>query len=298
MAILNFRRVLLIVNPASNRGRVAREVALATLRGEGAELTVCDTTGPGDATQLAATHAPEHDAVFSLGGDGTVSEIARVLAGTSTPLGILAAGTGNLVARSLAIPLRTQDAVKSLLTGRLRRIDVARMGDGRVSVFAAGTGIDAEMVTRATGAMKRRWGVATYFVTATQAAFARQGFQLRATVDGREVATDAWAAFVANFGDVLGGLIHLGPDIRPDDGMLDLCVLSPTNVREAVAVTWRLLTNDFRPHPHMQFHQGKEIVLVSDPRRPVQFDGEPAGETPASFCVEAGALTVIVPTPR
>ncbi len=298
MAVLNVRRVLLIVNPVSNRGRAARGDAVQALQEAGVEVTACDTTSSGDATRLAATHAAAHDAVFSLGGDGTVSEIAQVLAGTPTPLGILAAGTGNLVARALGIPLHPRAGVRALLAGKLRQIDVARMGDGRCSVFAAGTGIDAEMVARATGAMKRRWGVATYFVTAAQAAFARQGFHLRATVDGREVGSGAWAAFVANFGDVLGGLIHLGPGIRPDDGMLDLCVLSPTTVFEAVGVTWRLLTNDFRPHPHMQFHQGKEIVLVTDPKRPVQLDGESAGQTPVTFRVEPSALTVMVPESR
>lgn len=264
----------------------------------GVDATVRTTEAPGDAARLAAAHGREYDAVFSLGGDGTLAELAGALAGTGVAIGILPAGTGNLAARALGIPTAPDQALRALVRGEQRRIDVARMADGRRMVFAAGVGIDAAMVAAATPERKRRWGVLTYFVTGTQAALRKQGFSVRATVDGTLVACTAWAVFVVNFGPILGGLMHFGPGILPDDGLIDLCVLSPESFGDAVRVAWRLFRNDFRPHRCMQFYRGRVIEIATTPIRPLQSDGEVAGETPARFSVEAAALTVLVPARR
>lgn len=295
MAILTVRKPLLIVNPAARRGRRSRDAVLQACAALGVDPTVHITSGPGDAGMAAASHTGSVDAVLALGGDGTLSEVASALAGTGTPLGILPAGTGNLVARALGIPLKPERALEALVVGGTRTIDLARMDGGRSMLFAAGAGIDAAMIAGATAETKRRFGVLTYFVTGTRAALARRNFSVTATVDGVPVTGEAWAVFVANFGSVLGGLIHLGPGIEPDDGLLDLCVLTPQSLREAFGIAWRLFRNDFRPHPRMQFAKGRLIELATTPRRPLQSDGESVGETPARFCVEPGAVTMLVP---
>ncbi|MBV6521347.1 MAG: Diacylglycerol kinase [Gemmatimonadaceae bacterium] len=264
----------------------------------GIEVRVHETTGPGDATR-AARRSEGMDAVFALGGDGTVAEVAEALAGTGVALGILPSGTGNLVARALGIPTSPLLALRCLADGGRRAVDLARVVDGprvgRRTVFAAGAGVDATMVADASGAMKRRLGVFTYFVTASRAVLAERPFTVRARVDGKEVTCDASIALVANFGAVLGGLIHLGPDIVPDDGLLDLCVLSPRGLRDAMGIAWRLVRNDFRPHPRMSFMKGRSIELATEPIRPLQSDGDSAGETPVHFVVEPAALVVLVP---
>ena len=109
---------------------------------------------------------------------------------------------------------------------------------------------------------------------------------------------EAWAVFVANFGAVLGGLLHLGPGVSPHDGALDLCVFSPTTLGDAFVVAWRMFRNDFRPHRCMQFLKGREIELVTDPTRPFQSDGELIGRTPVRIRVEPGAATLLVPASR
>ncbi|MEP7345387.1 MAG: diacylglycerol kinase family protein [Gemmatimonadaceae bacterium] len=296
MAILTVRRALLIVNPASRIGERSHGAVLRACAGAGVDVTVRSTEGPGDAGRFAAAHGARYDAVFALGGDGTLAEVAGALAGTGVAVGILPAGTGNLAARALGIPLAPAAALHALARGQRRQIDVARMDDGRCTIFAAGAGIDAAMIAGATSARKRRYGVLTYFVTGTKAAFQRQRFLVRATVDGVPISCDASAVFVANFGSVLGGLIHLGPDIHANDGALDLCVLSPQSLLGAFGVAWRMLRNDFRPHRDMQFMKGRVIELTTVPIRPLQSDGEAVGQTPARFQVEAGALTLLVPS--
>ena len=298
MAILSTRKILLIANPASKRGGRLRGTVEALLRAEVPELEMALTTGAGDATRFAAQARGTHDAVVVAGGDGTVAEVVSGLAGSGTPIGIVPCGTGNLVARALGIPLQPQAAVRVALTGRARAMDIGRLGDGECVVFTAGAGIDASMVAGATSEMKRRFGVAAYFATTASAILRQSRFRLRARVDGVEVDCDALGAFVANFGNVLGGLMYLGPGVVADDGMLDLCVYSPNTAGDALEVAWRMFRNDFRPHRCMRFLRGQDIEISTDPVRVFQSDGELRGSTPFRVRVEPGAATFLVPSSR
>src|SRR4051812_32091387 len=112
------RRALLIVNPASRRGSRAREKAAAAFAVAGVKVDVRMTEASGHAGRIAANESAGYDAVFSLGGDGTAMEIISALAGKGPPVGVLAGGTGNVIARSLRIPISVKRAVRILLNGR------------------------------------------------------------------------------------------------------------------------------------------------------------------------------------
>ena len=126
---------------------------------------------------------------------------------------------------------------------------------------------------------KRRFGVLAYAVTAGQGVLRHHSFQVRATVDGRVFERAAAAVMVANFGTVLNRLFTLGPGIRQDDGLLDLCLFSPESAEQAVRITWRLFRGDFRDVPYMLWVQGRHIRVETDPPQLAQADGEllPAG---------------------
>jgi diacylglycerol kinase family enzyme len=90
-------------------------------------------------------------------------------------------------------------------------------------------------------------------------------------------------------------LITLGPGIRQDDGLLDLCVFSPKGFRDSVRVTWRMLRKDFRTDPCMLYTAGRSIRIETDPPRPVQADGDLVGMTPFDALVEPLAAHVLIP---
>lgn len=261
----------------------------------GVACTVIPTERSGHAEQLARAHAESHDAVFTLGGDGTVMEVLHALIASDRPVGILPGGTGNLVARALGIPMSPRRAVARLLGGTVKTIDLGQLEDGRVFAFAAGVGVDAQMVATASPRAKRRLGVGAYVATGTRAALALEPFTLRATVDGVAHTFEATSAMVANFGAVLGGLIHLGPDIREDDGLLDLCVFSPANVRTALRLGWRMLRHDFGNDPAMQFLRGRSVHLETDPPRTSQADGELLPWPRLHVTVVPGGARLLVP---
>lgn len=294
------RRALLIANPASRRAASLHAGAATALRARGVEVEVLLTERPGHATELAATRCEGVDAVFALGGDGTAMEVAGGIAGRDIPIGVLAGGTGNLLARALGIPLRIRDAVEALLDGEVLACDLGRLASGHRFAVAAGVGIDARMVALTPRPLKRRLGVLAYWITGARAAFGsvlhrKERFQVRLTVDGRVEEREAVMAMVANFGAVLDELITFGPDIRFDDGVLDAVVYSPRTLWDAVVIMWRLLRKDFRSTPHVLYVSGRRIRIETNPPQPVQADGELLGIVPFEVTTEPHAALVLIP---
>lgn len=292
-------RAVVITNPASRRGYRLAQQARTSLTERSVECDVVFTERPGHAAELALTHAPHYDAVFVLGGDGTVMEVAGALAGGPTPIGVLAGGTGNLLARALGIPLSVPRAVSELLDGEELRVDLGRVDSGRHFAIAAGVGIDAEMVAETPHWLKRRFGVLAYTMMGARAAIRsvtrRDFFQARVVIDGTAYERPAAAVMVANFGAVLGRRITLGPGIRTDDGLLDVCVFSPQTLGDAFRIMRRLLSSDFGSDPSMLYVRGRDMCVETTPPSRWQADGELMGTTPFHVVVEPLAARLLVP---
>lgn len=287
--------VLLVTNPAARRAAALVPAVRRAFREAGVRCDLAPTERPGHAAELAAEHSGAYGAIYVLGGDGTVMEVLGALAYSGVPVGILPGGTGNLVARSLGIPLDVGRAVGALVHGRTIRMDLGRTGGGRHFAFSVGAGVDARMIAETDTRSKRRFGAAAYALTAIRCALMPRSFRVRAVVDGHAVERDAAAVMIANSGGVLNDLVTLGPGIRSDDGLLDLCVFSPSGSAQAAALGWRLLTSRFDEHPAMFYRAGKEFTIECDPPQIYQADGEILGDTPFEARVEAGAATVIAP---
>lgn len=288
--------VLLVVNPASRRGTRLRTVARAAFRRHGVPLDEIETTGAGHAAAMAARQATAYQAIFTLGGDGTAMEVIGALAGSGRLVGILPGGTGNLVARTLGIPLGVASAVRALLYGDEARIDLGVLPGGRRFAFAAGVGADAYMIAHTPMPWKRHLGVVAYALTASQGLLLkRRPFAVRATVDGRVYERTAAAVMVANFGTVLNRMFTLGPGIRHDDGMLDLCIFSPEDVEQTVRMMWRLNRGDFRSVPYMFWVSGREFRVETDPPQLSQADGELLDGGPLEVRVDPLAARLLVP---
>jgi YegS/Rv2252/BmrU family lipid kinase len=266
----------------------------------GVALDVHATERAGHARAIAEEHGRDVDAVFVLGGDGTVMEVAGALAGSGIPIGVLPGGTGNLLARALGIPRRVERAVPALLQGSVRRIDLGRLADGRRFAVAAGVGIDARMVAETPVWAKRHMGVIAYALIASRAAIGavlrRDWFTARVTVDGETLEREAVAVMIANFGAILDERITLGPGIACDDGVLDLCLYSPRGLGDALRIGWRMMRGDFRTTDElMLWRRGRRIEIHTVPELPCQADGDLVGRTPVVAEVEPLAADLLEP---
>ncbi len=293
------RRALLIANPASRRGGRLVEAARQAIVDAGVTCDVLLTERGGHARLLSAEHGRSYDVVFALGGDGTAMEVAGALARTGIPIGVLPGGTGNLLARALGIPRSVARAVPALLNGTTRQIDLGVVLGHQFAV-AAGVGIDASMVADTPRWMKQHLGVLAYTLMALKAALVavltRRFFLARVEVDGEVIERRAAAVLFANFGAILEDRIAFGPDIVVDDGLIDCCIFSPSNLRDAIRIMWRVLRRDFRPDPALLYRKGTRFRLETEPILPLQADGELLGVTPVEVTVEPLAVHLLVPS--
>lgn len=296
------RRAVLIANPAARRGRSAEPRVRSALAALGCELETHWTTGSGHAAQLARTLAPAISAADDtllcvLGGDGTVVEAAGALAGSGVPIGILPGGTGNQLALLLGLPRDPARAAVAHLrnAGATRTFDLGALESGHWFALTAGVGMDAAMIAGASSAAKRRFGVAAYVRSAAAAVLAARTFAVRVEADGQVFEREAGLAMIANVGTIMEGRFGLGPGVEPDDGWLDVCVLSPAGVADGAALAWRMARRDFRDDPRMLFVRARQVRLTAPEGVPAQADGEMLASPDLTARVVPGAACFLAP---
>lgn len=293
-------RALLITNPAAARSdpKVIRAVCDVLVR-RGVQVDVVGTTQPDDAGTLARRGVRDGVEIIAVyGGDGTTMRAVRGLVGEPVLLGLIPGGTGNLLAGNLRVPRSPTRAAELLVSGKPRTIDLGRVerADG-VHYFAVncGAGFDAELMAATSERAKRRWGIAAYLAEAWQRLGAVTSSPHRIDVDGVPLETRATTVMVANCGEVIPPFVRLKPDVAPDDGLLDVVVLSADGAVDGVGVAWRLLWGGANGDRGIEYARGRRVSIEATPARPVQLDGETSGNTPVVAEVVPGAIRVLVP---
>ncbi|GAA0933039.1 hypothetical protein GCM10009554_17910 [Kribbella koreensis] len=256
---------------------------------------------PGNAMAKRAIEN-ESDLILVAGGDGTVRVVCAALSGTGIPVGVIPAGTGNLLARNLHIPLDLDDALERILDGRDRRIDLVKVsGDGLdTDHFAvmAGLGLDAAIITGAPPILKAQIGWTAYLVSAAKN-INHPSVKVRIVLDDEEpVERRVRTVVVGNVG-MLQANIPLLPDARPDDGLIDVVVIAPRRVTQWPLVFWRVMTRTKRTEMYLERFTGRkvEITAAVDVQRQLDGDGIGPGRTLTAE-VEPGSLVVRVPKRR
>lgn len=294
-------RVAVVANPAkvedtAKARRVIEEVCAA--HGLDAPLwfeTTEEDPGGGQARDALAQGA---DLVCAFGGDGTVRAVAEVLAGGDVPLGLLPAGTGNLLARTLELaPDDLAAAVEVALGGRDLRLDVGALrvdgGEEQVFLVMAGMGLDAEMMDRTDERLKAAVGWPAYIVGGVRAV-AGGGFTARVQLSGGQVVRrSARAVVIGNSGRLQGGL-ELMPEARLDDGLLDVAVVAPRGVVGWARALWTVVSSG-EGHRHLDRRQSEAVRVRSARPTTAQLDGDPIGaHRELEARVRPGALVVRV----
>ncbi len=238
------------------------------------------------------------DLVVAAGGDGTVSAVADVLAalGTHVPLGIIPLGTANVLAGELGIPTGLEDAC-ALLAGphALSKID-AMIVAGAHYVTQVGIGLDALMIRDTSTRDKKRFGRLAYLWTAATRLVGFQPRHFSIAVDGSLSRVRASQVIVANSGTLGTKPFRWGPDILPDDGVLNVCVIRSRTVFDLMVLGWHVVRGKHREARNVTYQTArKEITIATKRPLPVQADGEIVGETPVTVRLAAGAIRVVVP---
>jgi YegS/Rv2252/BmrU family lipid kinase len=289
-----------VLNPVGGRCDPARvrEALEAHCGRSGQRCELYETTGAADEDVPARVReavAGGAGLVIAIGGDGTVSEVAQALADGPVPLAVIPTGTANVFARVMGIPLEL-DAACALLAGfRVRAVDAMQSGE-QLYVLHLGAGLSSLMIRDTDRAAKRRFGRLAYVWTAARTLSGLQPHRFDIVVDGARHRVRAKQVFIANGGIWGIDAVRIGPGIEPDDGVIDLCILSGRTFLDFAGIGWDFLTGQHHRNRKVRYLKARRsIALDSRPGLPVQGDGEIVGRTPMEIGIRPAAVPVAVP---
>jgi diacylglycerol kinase (ATP) len=287
--------VLIIHNPVSGRKGAHGMVngLVASLRRLDREVRVVATRHAGDATALAAQAVRDRcPMVVAAGGDGTVNEVIQALVGTNVVLGVLPVGTVNLWAAETGIP-SDPATIAAFLDGRHnRKVDVGQAGS-RYFLLMAGLGFDAAVVATVSSPLKQRLGRASYGVAAAKLAPFYRGSRICLRLDGREERMTALQVLIGNTRRYAGSW-QPSPAAVADDGLLDVVVITGDRFWAGVPQLGALFPGGARLRQSIFRVKAAEIVIESNPRLPMQLDGDAAAHAADRIVSVRRALNVVV----
>lgn len=296
------KHALIVFNPASGAGKAEFILSdlLDTLHREGWHTR---THGAADQGNLSeAVHAllldPANpiDLVVAVGGDGTVSAVGCALLGTDIPLAIVPAGTGNVLARSLGIPL---DPAKSILliVGRHTLMELDGMQIGKSCHFLnVSIGFTAAVIHNTKPWGKRWFGYLAYVGAAVGRLLGVRQRWFRLALDGEESYPLATDIVLMNNAFVGFPRLRLGPEARLDDGVVEAYIFRARTLLDYVWLLGYVLTGRQRRNRNLTWQRVTDSIRVDAiPPLPVQADGDPLGSTPVEIKVKPKAIRVIVP---
>ena len=292
------RKITIIFNPvAGNRRHALLDEVVAALAGRGVDISVIGTTGPGNATQIAAQAILENaDIVVAAGGDGTINEVVSGVIGSNVPVGIIPMGTANVLALELGLPRRPVDIAAALTDGHTRPLHLARV-NGRRFLLMAGAGFDGQGVHAITPGMKRRWGKYAFLLQGLRAILSNPARNMTVEADGQHIAA-AWVV-VTNISRY-GGPYTLVPGIDPGAASLVAVVFrnagpfamcrNMTRIGLGIAVRSGSVTTIQATRFLVRGPDGTDI--------PVQIDGDAAGTLPIEIAASDEFVRILAPPLR
>ncbi|MET7763643.1 diacylglycerol kinase [Streptomyces sp. NPDC005393] len=290
--------ITLFVNPTAGRGRGARaaQPAARVLRDAGFRVrTVLGADAPDALRRARAAVAGGTGALVAVGGDGMVSLALQAVAGTGTPLGVVAAGTGNDFARTAGLPVRDPAAAARAIAGSLkgdggRPVDLGRVGDLWFGTVLA-SGFDSRVNDRGN---RMRWpgGRLRYDLAMVAELAGLRPFRYRMRLDdGPEREVEATLIAVGN-GAAYGGGMRICADARLDDGLFDITVVGPCARTTLLTVFPRVYRGSHLDHPVVTTHRAASISLAAEDLT-AYADGERIGPLPVTARAVPGAVRLL-----
>jgi diacylglycerol kinase (ATP) len=288
------RRAALLFNPRAGRRRGAGALAeISAQLARGFRVEAVPTRGAEHCRELATRAAEEGlDAVFALGGDGTLRVAASALAGTATALGPLPGGTTNVVAGALGLPADPVAAARALAHAGAREMDVGRCGDD-VFLMQVSGGLDARVMAEVDPRWKRRVGKLAV-AAAGLAAWARYEFPLfELEVDGAPAVATGFV--VTNLAEYAGAY-RIVPQARADDRQLELLLFRGRRRRDALAFALALARGRHLERTDVELRPVERVTLRGPDPPQLQADGDPfTADPPLEIRLSSRRLRVLAP---
>lgn len=288
-------RALILSNPIAGSGRAERKARdlIARLVERGVDCEHLATHARGEARSHAAERALGFDMVVAVGGDGTLNEVIDGLPAGAPPLGLLPAGTANVLAHELGLPTEGEACADMLMKGERRSLDLMR-ANGHLSFLMVGVGFDAsvllELERRRHGPIRKL----SYLLPIARSFASFRLPELRISLDGAPFET--WHQ--ANFSNVrwLGTpLLRFDHQPQHGDGQVESYLLRGRTRFAPAGWALRFAFARVARHGQGSFRLVRRARIESDEPVPYQIDGDYAGTTPIDLEVLPRPLTLLAP---
>ncbi|MBT3338984.1 MAG: diacylglycerol kinase family lipid kinase [Anaerolineae bacterium] len=302
------RTAQIIYNPAAGRFPVAPAIPSAehALRDAGWEVSSASTRSGEDGTYLAKRAAEKGiNAVFAVGGDGTIGQIASGLVGTETALGILPAGTANVWGKELGMQPYSllannalEENAKKLANAPIYAVDIG-ICNQQPFLMWAGLGLDALSVQKVEPRfrLEKFFTMPEYATSILLTAARWRGISLKIWADGEEIEGHYILAVINNIRHYMGGMTNLSPDAMLDDGLFDLWLFTGNNMADALRPVIEMWGGRHIDSAYTRRIPFRELRLEAETPFAVQTDGEPRFDTKiAEISVRKRALRVLMPS--
>ncbi|MFI1865081.1 diacylglycerol kinase [Streptomyces jumonjinensis] len=290
--------ITLFVNPTAGRGRGASAAQPAARALRDAGFSVRTVLGEDDLDALRRARdavGGGTGALIAVGGDGLVSLALQAVAGTRTPLGVIAVGTGNDFARSLALPVRdparaARLAARALKEGSAREIDLGRVGERWFGTILA-SGFDSRVTDRGN---RMRWPVGRFRYDLAMLAelAALRPIPYRIALDGGPVREIEATLVAVGNGPVYGGGMRMCAGAAMDDGLFDVTVVAGCDRTTLLRVFPKLYRGTHLSRPEVTVDRARSIALEAAGLT-AYADGEPLGPLPLTAESVPGAVRVL-----
>ncbi len=313
------RKAALLYNPDSGGSKQRQrelESALAILRAGAVEADLVPTDSPVHAIEETRRAIDSGcDTIFACGGDGTIHNIAQVLANSPVALAILPMGTANALAHDIKLPLNVAAAAKASLRAIPRRVALGRVAFAdlqgqrgiRYFVVAAGIGVDAHLFYKLHTGTKQRMGMAAYYAKAwhlwfsyPMPRFVAEYLETGSDAPGRAEVTELIAVRIRNFGGVVQELAP-GASLDRDDIRLVFCRTASRPAylayvtRGLLRLRWSVPGIDLAYSTSVSCEYASPATSPEQRKIYVEADGELLGSLPAEITVVPNALTLLMP---
>ncbi len=265
----------LIVNPVAGRGRALKALPQVErfFREQQLELEVLSTKAPGDARRLVE-QLPADATVLSLGGDGTLHEIAGACVYTSRTIGILPAGSGDDFAFALGIPRHDLFAALQIArNGNVRQVDTGCV-NSEVFVNSFGVGFDADVAHAVYSAPSFLKEFYAYLYAVVSTLRKLKNITVQVTIDGRDVYEGSSLLVAVQNGPRTGGSFLFSPEAKLDDGLLDIVIAGQFGRLATLGILPGVIRGQHLKNPRVQLYRGREVRIHWETARPAHMEGE------------------------